>query len=337
MQIRITTRRKQGRISLMAGSREEAGYLLFSIEDRYHLCAYSTQVQPSYQGRGLAVRLVEALRDYCTEHRYILRPECSYVAKLTERDPSLARLLDDQPDYSAELIDILKENASEERTKILQWFFKTAPGQYGHGDIFLGIDAPTMRKLYKQVLPINTATMTALWRSPLHEVRSLGYQALVDKALRAESDAERTRLYSLYIGQSAGCNNWDLVDTTAPTMLSIYYRVHGLEACLSEMLRLAETGDLWLQRIAIVGTLGLIREGEATPTIRLAEKLIDHPHDLIHKAIGWMLREMGKRLGEGLLTDWLDGYATRLPRTALRYALERLSPELRSHYMKLQP
>lgn len=334
MDIRITVKRKQGRITLHIAN-QLAGELRFSIEHKYTLRAYSTEVSPEHRGQHIGKQLVDALCTYCTTHRYILVPECSYISRTLARyEPNVP--LSETTDESLSLVEELRRLGSSERAEVLQRFFRTAPGQYGHGDIFLGIDAPTMSRLYREVRPLSTETIVSLWSSPLHEARALGYQALVDRMRHAEADQERHRLYTLYIEHRYRCNNWDLVDCSAPDMLGIFLSGLNTSSQLSVLQGLASEDHLWTQRIAIVGTFGLIRRGIYEPTLVIAERLIDHPHDLIHKAVGWMLREVGKRIDTQILLDWLDIHATRLPRTALRYAIERLSPEQRRHYMTLR-
>lgn len=310
------------------------GELLFKKRHRYVLIVKSTTVQPNYKGLGLAQMLTDALRNYCINNKLIIRSECSYIDRVVQKDTVLLSMME-EGDSSPELIELLQESSDPSRSAILQRFFKTGSGEYGYGDVFLGVDMPTLRKILKEMMPISLATIKELWQSKYHECRVLGFLALARRMKYAETSSERRHLYELYIQHSDRCNNWDLVDQSAPTIVSAYLLGLAEKERLDLLEALGQQDHLWRQRISIVGTHGLVRLGYHREALHLCQVLMNHKHDLIHKAIGWTLREVGKRCGEELLTEWLDRYATKLPRTALRYALERLSPEQRTHYMYL--
>ena len=227
------------------------------------------------------------------------------------------------------VIDDLRRYQNAPKAQVLQRFFKTGPGQYGAGDQFWGITVPIQRQLVKdfRILPLHQ--VTELLAHPVHEVRLTGLLIAVAQYLRG-SAADRQIIYDWYLAQRQGINNWDLVDLSAPPIVGDYL-FDKETAVLTEW---AASPILWERRIAMVSTLTFIRRGVFAPTLRLARQLLTDPHDLMHKATGWMLREVGKK-DEAQLRQFLDKYAGRLPRTALRYAIERLSPSDKQYYLTL--
>jgi 3-methyladenine DNA glycosylase AlkD len=226
--------------------------------------------------------------------------------------------------------DILKELqavASAEKALILQKFFKTAPGQYGEGDVFLGIVVPVLRKIVKAHLETPLCEIHKLLTSPCHEARLCALLILTERCKKADAQ-EQEAIYRFYLQHTDRINNWDLVDLTCPEIIGRYL----LDKNRTILYQLAESNNLWEQRIALVSTLTFIRKGELADTFALSEKLMNHSHDLIHKAGGWMLREAGKRNREAL-TGFLEKYATRLPRTALRYAIEHYPENERQYFL----
>jgi 3-methyladenine DNA glycosylase AlkD len=205
-------------------------------------------------------------------------------------------------------------------------FFKCGPGQYGEGDAFLGIMVPMMRTLSKEFMPIPVAEAVVLLQSKWHEARLLALMILVRKYER--DDAMRDEIYRSYLANTHRINNWDLVDASAPNIAG----AHLLERDRTPLYDLAKSKSLWERRIAIIATQHFIRHDDFDDTLRIAEILLDDRHDLIHKASGWMLREVGKR-NQPLLERFLRKHAKQMPRTIRRYAIERLSPELRAQYM----
>lgn len=208
-------------------------------------------------------------------------------------------------------------------------FFRTGPGEYGEGDRFLGLTAPQIRALATEVRDLPLPEVDALLESPWHEARLLAVILLANAYPRSDANT-RDRIYSLYLRRTDRINNWDLVDVSAPGVVG----AHLLGRSRAPLRRLARSKNLWERRIGIVATQYLIREGEFEDTLRVAELLLDDEHDLIHKAVGWMLREVGKR-DQPTLLRFLDRHAAAMPRTALRYALERLSPAQRKRYMAI--
>ncbi len=214
-----------------------------------------------------------------------------------------------------------------ERARHLQRFFRTGPGEYGEGDRFLGLRVPQVRDIVRRHGGLPLADLAGVLQSPWHEHRQAALFALVDRYRRAAE--ERETVVRFYLDHLDAVNSWDLVDGSAPQLLGEHLLSRG-RAVLYE---LARSGHLWRQRVAVVATFRFIRAGQFDDTLRLAELLRDHPHDLIHKAVGWMLREVGKR-DQAVEERFLDRHAARMPRTMLRYAIERFDPERRRHYLQ---
>lgn len=226
---------------------------------------------------------------------------------------------------------------NEEWRKIHAKFFRTGKGQYGEGDVMIGVTVPNTRMIAKKYADSPRKTVGALLSSKYHEMRLCGFLILViqykQTMRRRDKAAEKTRkqIVDFYLRHAERANNWDLVDLSAPYLLGDYLRD---KADRSILYTLAADSLLWRRRIAVVSTLMLIRDGYFADTLRLVCLLASDPHDLMHKAMGWMLREVGKR-DERTLTDFLDEMTPQLPRTTLRYAIERLTPEQRARYMML--
>ena len=228
----------------------------------------------------------------------------------------------------------LHEAADAGQREVLMRFFKTGPGQYGEGDDFLGVRVPVTRAIVKSHWrEATTDDVLRLTSSALHEERLAGFLVLINMYAHARKDEmRRLELVDLYLSLLDSGNNWDLVDLVAPKILGDYLAGHADERHLLYELA-AMDGRLWHQRAAMVSCLALMRKGEFDDTMRLAGLLMHHPHDLMHKACGWMLREAGKRGGMEKLTDFLDRHAGEMPRTMLRYAIEHLPDNTRRHYM----
>ena len=197
-------------------------------------------------------------------------------------------------------------------------YFKTGPGQYGEGDVFLGIRVPVMRKLAAEYKALGLDPAIELLRSEVHEDRLLALLILVRQAAKADGEG-RKRIYDLYLGHTRFVNNWDLVDVSAPTIVG----GHLVDRSRQPLDRLAGSRSLWERRIAVIATLHFIRLGDFADTLRIAERLLGDREDLIHKAAGWMLREVGKR-DQAVLEGFLGRHCRVMPRTMLRYAIERL-------------
>jgi 3-methyladenine DNA glycosylase AlkD len=223
----------------------------------------------------------------------------------------------------------LSRNASPARARINAWFFKTGPGEYGEGDRFLGLRVPDLRGTAKDFKDIPLSELSRTLKSPWHEERLTALLILVLKWGKA-GDAGRKRLEDFYLLHRPWVNNWDLVDSSAPQVLGA-----RLEKDPGLLKRLLKSQTLWDRRIAIVGTQHGIRRGRTDLAFRTASKLLGDPEDLMHKAVGWTLREAGKKDRAGLLR-FLDRHAAAMPRTALRYALERQKTRIKAHYMNLK-
>lgn len=224
----------------------------------------------------------------------------------------------------------LRSVGSEEKARHLSRFFKTGPGQYGEGDCFFGVIVPQTRQIAKAHQLLSFDELQILLNSEWHEARLCALLILVLRYKnRKISLTERDEIYQFYLKNASRCNNWDLVDMSCRDVMGEYL----IDKDRTVLYQLADSSNLWEQRIAIVSTWAFIRKNDFEDTLKLARKLIHHKHDLIHKAIGWMLREVGKR-DRDTLTDFLEAEATRLPRTALRYAIEHYPEEQRQYFLK---
>ncbi len=224
----------------------------------------------------------------------------------------------------------LAEKASFEKSKILSKFFKTGKGEYGEGDIFIGVTVPEIRNVAKKFLDTPLLHIEQLLESPIHEHRMCALLILVEQYHKAKHSIDiRQKIVEFYLNHTSHINNWDLVDLSAPKILGEWL-IASPDPNLLDSLSLSS--DMWEQRIAIVSTLTQVRHMQYSDTLRLAKRYLTHKHPLIHKATGWLLREVGKKDPDTLL-DFLNQHRHQMPRTALRYAIERLSPEQRAYYM----
>lgn len=223
----------------------------------------------------------------------------------------------------------LRAMASPERATVLRRFFKTGEGEYAEGDRFLGITVPQVRRLARPYRALPPASLVSFVRSSFHEERLFGLVVWVEQARRSD-DAGRAKIARLYLANRAHVNNWDLVDVSAETILGGYL----WERDRSLLYRLAASRRLWDRRIGVLATFHFIRKRDFADTLGLAERLLADPEDLMHKAVGWMLREVGKR-DVAVLKRFLDRHAARMPRTMLRYAIERLPPPRRERYLAM--
>ena len=275
----------------------------------------------------------------------------------------------DYPDRmtAKEIISYMESLRNEEQRRVLMGFFKTGPGEYGYGDEFLGLKVPQTREVVKAALAMNREPLTMnhepitideipeLLMSKWHEVRLCGLLILVAKfeklaTKRLVNDAEaikkRDEILKMYLKYAERANNWDLVDLSAPKILGAWLKtpscppVKGDDPMQMAYKRrvldeLAQSDNLWKQRMSIVCTWKTSQMGDPSWCLRYAEIHLHHPHDLMHKAVGWMLREMGKRCSMDLLRDFLRQHAHEMPRTMLRYAIEKMSEEERQYWMKV--
>jgi 3-methyladenine DNA glycosylase AlkD len=228
---------------------------------------------------------------------------------------------------AAEAQKRLRELANPAVARISASFFKTGAGQYGAGDVFLGIRTQPLRKLARAYQALPLKEVEALLRSPIHEDRSLALMILVFAAA-ADDKAKQKEVYTFYLDNTRYVNNWDLVDGSAPQLVGAYL----LDKSRRPLYRLAKSASLWERRIAIVATQHFIRCDDFADTLTISKMLFGDPEDLIHKASGWMLREVGKRHAP-TLERFLKDHHAAMPRTALRYAIERFPPAVRKAFL----
>lgn len=240
---------------------------------------------------------------------------------------------------AAQVQEALAAVADPADAVLLQRFFKTGPGEYGEGDVFIGVRVPQTRAVARRFADLSLPGIDALLDSPVHEHRLAGLLILnrafeVASRPRGRDDRARERLAALYLAavRRGRVNNWDLVDSSAEYVLGawLWDRPRDL---LDE---LAASDVLWERRVAVLATFAFLRRGDASTTLRLAEGLLDDREDLMHKAVGWMLREVDKRVDPALLLGFLDRHAAEMPRTMLAYATERLTPETRARYRAMR-
>jgi 3-methyladenine DNA glycosylase AlkD len=232
---------------------------------------------------------------------------------------------------SEKVKEALLLKAKPERAILVARFFKTGPGQYGEGDSFLGLSMPEQREIARQFADLSLNEVEKLLHEPYHECRMVGLVIWVVQCRnRRLGTGYREAIFDRYIANRQYINNWDLVDVTCPTIVGEYL----LNRDRSLLYDLAGEAHLWSRRIAIISTLAFIRKGQFSDTFAIAEKLLSHRHDLIHKAVGWMLREVGKK-DEMALEEFLHDHIRQMPRTALRYAIEKFEPAKRLEYLKM--
>jgi 3-methyladenine DNA glycosylase AlkD len=230
-----------------------------------------------------------------------------------------------------DVIAELKALASSKKSKDLQWFFKTGPGQYAEGDVFLGVMVPQNRKIAKKYADLPLLEIKKLTESDFHEVRFCGLLILVSQFEKAKTKEIRKRLFNFYMKQlKAGfINNWDLIDVTGVRMGS-YLTTE--KSALKTLKELAISKNLWERRMSVIFTFSFQKIGDPYPTLEMAEILLNDDHDLIHKAVGWALREVGKMDGP-LLRNYLKENVSEMPRTMLRYSIEKFSPTERKRWL----
>lgn len=221
----------------------------------------------------------------------------------------------------------LKKKSSREKAKILQSFFKTAPGEYGYGDVFIGVSVPHIREISKKYRQIDLKSALKLLKSKIHEERLLALIILVLKFNESNADGKK-KIYELYLKSAKYINNWDLVDLTAPNIVGQFLADKDKKI----LYNLANSGSLWERRIAIVATLNFIRNNNFSDTLRITKLLLTDKEDLIHKACGWMLREVAKRQ-KPLVVNFLSANCKKMPRVMLRYAIERFPERERLRYL----
>ena len=243
-----------------------------------------------------------------------------------------------------EIIGYMESLRNEKQRQVLMGFFKTGPGEYGEGDEFLGLKVPQTREIVKlAVRDTDLDEVPELLTSRWHEVRLCGLLMLVEKfsklaTKRLTNDEKaidgRDTIVTMYLQYADHANNWDLVDLSAPKILGLWLllptRLGDKQQIIDE---LAKSPCLWRQRMSMVCTWKTSQQGDPSWCLRYAKMHLHHPHDLMHKAVGWMLREMGKRCSMDLLRQFLECHAHEMPRTALRYAIEQMSDDERKYWM----
>jgi len=222
----------------------------------------------------------------------------------------------------------LQKLADKERAAVSKRFFKTGPGEYGEGDLFLGIRVPELRKLAKEYDDINLDETKQLLQSAIHEERFLALAILVRSYGKGDK-AQQKKIYEFYLGNTRFVNNWDLVDASAEHIVGAFLA----DKSTAPLYKLAGARGLWERRIAITSTFHFIKQGRFSETVRIAEMLLSDEEDLIHKAVGWMLREVGKR-DFRTEENFLRRHYKKMPRTMLRYAIERFPESERRGYLK---
>ena len=231
---------------------------------------------------------------------------------------------------SQHVITALAKLADPEKAAFYPYFFKTGPGEYGEGDQFIGVVVPNIRKVAKANKHLTFGDLQPLLNSPIHEHRMCALLILTYQYPLAKPDDQQNIYdYYLYNAQKGAVNNWDLVDCSAHKIVG----AHLLDKDRSMIYQLAQSKQLWLERISVMSTMWFIKNDDFADALKLCEHFLTHKHDLIHKVCGWMLREIGKR-DKKALTNFLDTHAATMPRTMLRYAIERLPKDQRTKYMQ---
>jgi 3-methyladenine DNA glycosylase AlkD len=226
----------------------------------------------------------------------------------------------------------LKSMANKEKAKLLAGFFKTGKGEYGEGDIFLGITVPLQRSVAKKYSELGLSEVSKLLKSPIHECRLTALEIVVmqyEEARKNNDSSLQKKIIDFYLKHTKNINNWDLVDASASYILGNWLLVNNRKV----LYKLVKSKNLWERRISIISTHAFIRAGDLEDTLKLAEMLLNDTHDLMHKAVGWMLREVGKR-DKKVLVNFLNTHAHKMPRTMLRYAIEKFPEAVRQGYLK---
>lgn len=230
---------------------------------------------------------------------------------------------------ATQIILALHNLGNPEKAFHLARFFKTGKGEYGEGDCFLGVTVPEQRAIARQFREIGRVQLETLLASPYHEVRLTGLLILLEQFSRSNDPVFRQSCVEFYLSQTAHINNWDLVDLSCYKLLGVWLE----DKERSVLYRLVDSTNMWEQRIAIVTCMHFVRQKDFDDCLALADRLLLHPHDLIHKAVGWLLREVGKK-DKAVLTRFLASRYPQMPRTMLRYAIERFPEEERKAYLQ---
>jgi len=224
----------------------------------------------------------------------------------------------------------IKRVSNKKHAEAMLWFFKTGKGEYGEGDIFAGIKVPVQRKIAKEFLNLNFTELKELLKSKVHEERLIALLILVEKYEKGE-EKEKNKIFRFYINNRKGINNWDLVDLSAPKIIG-HYLLNKDKKLLYDF---AKSENLWDRRIAILATYSFIKSGNFDDALRISDLLLNDKHDLIHKAVGWMLREVGKK-NLAVEEIFLQPRYNKMPRTMLRYAIEKFPETKRKKYLEVK-
>jgi 3-methyladenine DNA glycosylase AlkD len=228
-----------------------------------------------------------------------------------------------------ELKKELDKLANPKQAALLRRFFKTGKGEYGEGDVFLGLKVPVQRSFAKKYKDLSLADIQQLLNSKIHEHRLIALLIMIQKYHEAEENG-RKEIFEMYLKNTSHINNWDLIDLSAPNIIGNYL----LDNPRNILYKLAKSNSLWEKRISILATFAFIQNKESKDTLRIAEPLLNDKHDLIHKGVGWMLREVGKRVSQKEEEKFLRKHYKQMPRTMLRYAIERFDKKKKEFYMK---
>jgi 3-methyladenine DNA glycosylase AlkD len=260
--------------------------------------------------------------------------ECHRSREIAER--SVHGIVTGMSTGVADLLAAVDEAADPGRAEVLARYFQVRPGGYGEGDVFVGVQLSVLRRLAR---PYLKATFVAerwlpLLQSPVHEHRQIALVVMSERASRAAAGdpAELGAIYATYLAHRAHVNNWDLVDLSCGPIVGGYL----VERDREPLYELARSARIWDRRIAMVGSQHFLRLGQTADLYRLAEMLLGDRHDLMHKAVGWSLREAGRRVDREQLRSFLEAKAAMMPRTALRYAIEHFDADERRHYLALR-
>jgi len=235
------------------------------------------------------------------------------------------------------IIKEIKQKSNPQKAKDLMWFFKTGKGQYGEGDIFLGITIPEQRKIAKNFSDLTFFDIQKLLNNKYHEYRMIALLILICQFLKA-NEKNKKQIYNFYLKNTKNINNWDLVDLTAPKIVGEYLAEFAGSSTKNTgiskniLYKLARSKHLWEKRIAIISTYSFIKRNNFNDTLKISEILLHDEHDLIHKAVGWMLREVGKRDFQ-IEENFLKKHYKKMPRMMLRYAIEKFPKELYDEYL----
>jgi len=221
--------------------------------------------------------------------------------------------------------------SNKQRADFVQKYFKCGAGQYGEGDIFAGLSTSDVRKIASKYRGLTVTDIERALQEEVHEMRSVAL-VIMAAQYRLAPATNKKKYFDMYLGNTRYINNWDLVDISAPYIIGDYL----LKKDRGILYTLAKSSSLWERRIAIISTFAFIKNGEAADTLNIAGLLLDDDQDLIHKAAGWMLREVGKRVNQKVLEQFLDEFAPSMPRTMLRYAIEKFPENKRKYYLSIK-